>query len=84
MNRLNSISPVSVSLHLIQNLSPKIKLDLLSKFCTTSRDCESTIEPVNQITQQTNTYSTSTKEILKRGGNMFKVNTKDTTTTSIT
>ena len=81
---LNSISPVSVSFPLIQNLSPKIKLNLLSKFFTTSSDSKSTIEPFNQITQQTNTYSKSTKEILEKGVNMFKVNNKDTRTTSIT
>ena len=84
MNGINSISPVPVSLPLIQNLSPKIKLNLLSKFCTTSSDPKSTIEPVNQVTQQTNTYSTSTKEILEKGVNMFKVNNKNTRTTSIT
>ena len=65
-------------------LSPKIKLNLISKFCTTSSDSKSTIEPVNQITQQTNTFSTSTKEILEKGVNMFKVNNKGTRMTSIT
>ena len=84
MNGIKSISPVPVSLPLIQNLSPKIKLNLLSTFCTTSSDPKSTIEPVNQVTQQTNTYSTSTKEILEKGVNMFKVNNKNTRTTSIT
>ena len=83
MNGINSISPVSVSSPLIQNISPKIKLNLLSKFCTTSSDSKSTIEPVNQITQQTNTYSMSTKKLLEKGVNMFKINNKDTRTTSI-
>ena len=47
MNGLNSIRPVSLSFPLIQNLSPKIKLDLLSKFFITSSDSKSTIEPFN-------------------------------------
>ena len=76
MNELNSINSVSVSFPLIQNL--------LSKFFTNSIDSKSSIEPFNQITQQTNTYSKSTKEILDKGVNMFKVNNKDTRTTSIT
>ena len=84
MNGLKLISPVSVSVPLIQNLSPKIKLNLLSKFCTSSIDSKSTIEPVNQMNQQKNIYSTLTKEILEKGVNMFKVHNKDIRTTSVT
>ena len=78
MNELNSISPVSVFFPLFQNLSPNIKLNLFSKFFTTSSDSKFTIQLLYQLNQQTNTTQSEPNEILEKGVNIYSKPTKKT------